>query len=134
MRSRRRPAGRHSRSAAPSRTSSSCSPAPAISSTPRKDWRSSRTAFCRGRSWGVALAGVDVHPCVSQGALPIGPEMAITAADGNVIHELASRPALERLKTAITELDPHERTLAAGGLLLGIVIDENRPDYERGDF
>jgi small ligand-binding sensory domain FIST len=83
---------------------------------------------------GVALAGVDVLPCVSQGALPIGPEMAITAADGNVIHELASRPALERLKTAITELDPHERALAASGLLLGIVIDENRPEYERGDF
>jgi small ligand-binding sensory domain FIST len=83
---------------------------------------------------GVALAGVDLHPCVSQGALPIGPEMAITSADGNVIHELASRPALERLKAAIAELDPHERALAAGGLLLGIVIDENRPEYERGDF
>jgi small ligand-binding sensory domain FIST len=83
---------------------------------------------------GVALAGVDMRPCVSQGALPIGPEMAITAADGNVIHELASRPALERLKTAIGELDDHERTLAANGLLIGIVIDENRPDYLRGDF
>jgi small ligand-binding sensory domain FIST len=83
---------------------------------------------------GVALAGVDVRPCVSQGAKPIGPEMAITSADGNVIHELASKPALERLKTAITELDPGERALAASGLLIGIVIDENRPEYERGDF
>jgi len=83
---------------------------------------------------GVALAGVDVRPCVSQGAKPIGPEMAITSADGNVIHELASKPALERLKTAITELDPVERALAASGLLIGIVIDENRPEYERGDF
>src|SRR3954453_2466804 len=27
---------------------------------------------------GVALAGVDVQPCVSQGARPIGPEMVIT--------------------------------------------------------
>jgi small ligand-binding sensory domain FIST len=83
---------------------------------------------------GVALSGVDVRPYVSQGARPIGPEMAITAAEANVIHELASRPALERLKTAITELDPHERALAAAGLLIGIVIDENRPEYERGDF
>jgi small ligand-binding sensory domain FIST len=83
---------------------------------------------------GVTLAGVDVRPCVSQGARPIGPEMAITAADANVIHELASRPALERLKAAITELDPGERALAASGLLIGIVIDENRPEYERGDF
>jgi small ligand-binding sensory domain FIST len=83
---------------------------------------------------GVTLAGVDVRPCVSQGARPIGPEMAITSADANVIHELASQPALERLKLAITELDAGERALAAAGLLIGIVIDENRPEYERGDF
>jgi small ligand-binding sensory domain FIST len=83
---------------------------------------------------GVTLGGVDMRPCVSQGARPIGPEMAITAAEENVIHELASRPALDRLKTAITELDEFERALAAQGLLMGIVIDENRPEYERGDF
>jgi small ligand-binding sensory domain FIST len=83
---------------------------------------------------GVTLAGVEVVPCVSQGARPIGPEMVITAAEGNVIHELASQPALERLKAAIAELDPGERALAAQGLLIGIVIDANRPEYERGDF
>ena len=83
---------------------------------------------------GVALAGVDVRPCVSQGAQPIGPEMVITACEENVIHELASRPALARLHDAIGELEPHERALAGRGLLLGIVIDENQPDYERGDF
>jgi small ligand-binding sensory domain FIST len=83
---------------------------------------------------GVALAGVPVHPCVSQGARPIGPEMVITEAEGNVIHALASRPALERLKEAIVELHPAEQALAARGLLLGIVIDENQPEYGRGDF
>ena len=83
---------------------------------------------------GVALSGVDVRSCVSQGARPLGPEMVITAADGNVVHELASKPALERLKEAIGALDPYERLLAARGLLLGIVIDENQPEYERGDF
>ena len=83
---------------------------------------------------GVALSGVDVRPCVSQGARPIGPEMVITAAEGNVVHELASRPALERLKQAIVDLDAHDRALATQGLLLGIVVDENKPEYERGDF
>jgi small ligand-binding sensory domain FIST len=83
---------------------------------------------------GVALRGVDVRPCVSQGARPIGPEMVITAGEGNVVEELASRPALERIKEAIGELDPDERALAAQGLLLGIVIDPNQPEYERGDF
>jgi small ligand-binding sensory domain FIST len=88
----------------------------------------------RAGAVGVVLRGVDVRPCVSQGARPIGPEMVITAGDGNVIEELASRPALERIKEAIGELDPVERALAAQGLLLGIVIDPNQPEYERGDF
>jgi small ligand-binding sensory domain FIST len=83
---------------------------------------------------GVALRGVAVRSCVSQGARPIGPEMVITAAEGNVIYELASRPALQRLTEAIEQLDVEERLLAARGLLLGVVIDENRPEYERGDF
>ena len=41
---------------------------------------------------GVRLDGVEVLPCVSQGATPIGPELTITAAEGNIIDELAGRP------------------------------------------
>lgn len=84
---------------------------------------------------GLVLRDVDVNCCVSQGASPIGPEMVVTAAEDNVIHELASRPALDRLMDAIAqELTPDEQALAAQGLLVGIVIDENRPEYDRGDF
>jgi small ligand-binding sensory domain FIST len=32
------------------------------------------------------------------------------------------------------ELSPSDQALATQGLLVGIVIDENRPDYDRGDF
>jgi small ligand-binding sensory domain FIST len=81
-----------------------------------------------------SLEGVRVLPCVSQGATPVGPEMTITAADGNVIEELASRPAVERLREAISALSPEDQELAGGGLMLGLVIDENQPEYERGDF
>ena len=83
---------------------------------------------------GCSLAGLPVLPCVSQGAAPVGPEMTITAAHGNVIEELASRPALERLAEAIAGLEEHERDLARAGVMLGVVIDENKPDYGRGDF
>ena len=83
---------------------------------------------------GLALSGVRVAACVSQGARPIGPEMAITAGEGNVIHELAGKPAVARLQEAITELSPADRELAARGLLLGLVVDPNKPEYERGDF
>lgn len=83
---------------------------------------------------GLALSGVRVAACVSQGARPIGPEMAITAGEGNVIYELAGKPAVARLQEAITALSLAERELAVRGLLLGLVVDPNKPDYERGDF
>jgi small ligand-binding sensory domain FIST len=82
----------------------------------------------------AVLSGVEVLPCVSQGAVPVGAEMAITAAEGNVIAELAGKPSMERLGEVIAALPERERELAAAGVLLGIVIDENRPSYERGDF
>ena len=73
-------------------------------------------------------------PCVSQGAAPFGREVTITSAEGNVIHELAGRPALETVERIIAELAPRERAIIAGGLLVGIVIDSGQPEYEQGDF
>ena len=87
-----------------------------------------------GGAVACSLAGIGVIPCVSQGAAPVGPEMTITAAHANVIEELASVPAIERLREALAALDPDEQRLAARGLLLGVVIDENQPEYGRGDF
>jgi small ligand-binding sensory domain FIST len=87
-----------------------------------------------GGAVGCSVSGASIRPCVSQGAAPVGPEMTITAATGNVIEELASQPALDRLREALAELDPREQELAGSGLMLGIVIDENQPEYRRGDF
>jgi len=89
---------------------------------------------CDHGAVGVALRGVEMLPCVSQGAAPLGREVTITAAEGNVIHELAGRPALETAQVIISELSPRERGLVAGGLLIGVVIDGGKPDYEQGDF
>ena len=81
-----------------------------------------------------SIDGISILPCVSQGAIPVGPEMTITSASGNVIEALASLPAVERLREAIGELSEREQQLASRGLLLGIVIDPNQPEYLRGDF
>jgi small ligand-binding sensory domain FIST len=83
---------------------------------------------------GVSLHGIELLPCVSQGAAPFGRELTITAAEGNVIHELAGRPALETVQQIVSELPLHERALVASGLLIGIVIDGGKPEYEQGDF
>jgi small ligand-binding sensory domain FIST len=83
---------------------------------------------------GVRFEGVEVLPCVSQGAAPVGPELTVTSSEGNLIRELAGRPALERLRDAIEELTERERGMVANGLLLGIVIDGGKPEYRQGDF
>ncbi len=83
---------------------------------------------------GVRLDGVEVLPCVSQGAAPLGPELTITAAEGNVIDELAGVPALEKLRETIESLPAADLELVQGGLLMGIVVDANKPDYVQGDF
>jgi small ligand-binding sensory domain FIST len=58
----------------------------------------------------------------------------ITRCEGNVVYELAGRRALERLRGEIAALSSEEQALAARGLLVGLVIDENRPEYDTGDF
>ena len=64
---------------------------------------------------GIALRNVTVAVAVSQGCAPVGREAVITDAESNLIKEL-------------------EQKLASQGILAGLVIDENKPDYERGDF
>ena len=93
-----------------------------------------RTGRVAAGAVGLALSGVRVAACVSQGARPVGPEMAITAGEDNVIRELAGKPAIARLQEAVGGLSDDERELAMRGLLLGLVVDPNKPDYERGDF
>ena len=83
---------------------------------------------------GARFSGIDVLPCVSQGAAPVGPEMTITAAEGQVVHELAGVPALSKIEEVVGALAPRERALVAEGLLVGIVIDGGKPDYGPGDF
>ncbi len=91
-------------------------------------------SVCDSGAVGVSLQGVEMLPCVSQGAAPLGREVTITAAEGNVIHELAGRPALQTIEQIISELPSRERGLVAGGLLIGVVIDGGKPEYEQGDF
>ena len=83
---------------------------------------------------GAVVSGPPVFTVVSQGCRPIGHEAVITRCEGNVVYELAGKPALERLRTEIAALSSEEQALAARGLLVGLVIDENRPEYDAGDF
>ncbi|HWB67700.1 MAG TPA: FIST N-terminal domain-containing protein [Mycobacteriales bacterium] len=84
---------------------------------------------------GVVLGGaVDVHPLVSQGCRPVGPTMTVTAAEGNLLLELAGAPALAKLEEIVTTLPPEEQSLVATGLQIGITRDEYVDEQGQGDF
>ncbi|WP_447978842.1 FIST signal transduction protein [Candidatus Nitrospira bockiana] len=84
---------------------------------------------------GAAIVGpVEVRTIVSQGCRPIGERYVVTKAERNVIHELGGVPALERLQSMFESLSNEERNLVQNALHVGIVMDEQRNRFERGDF
>jgi small ligand-binding sensory domain FIST len=79
-------------------------------------------------------ARVPTWTAVSQGCRPIGQPMTITRSVRNVIHELAGQPAFVRLQEVAAAMPDEERELLRNGLHLGIVVDEHKIDFARGDF
>ena len=76
----------------------------------------------------------EVETVVSQGCRPIGQPYVVTNGERNLIHELGGRPALERLQEIVEGLDASDRALVQRGLHLGIVVNEHKLDFGRGDF
>lgn len=75
-----------------------------------------------------------VGPVVSQGCRPVGEPMVVTGSDRNFLLELAGKPALDRLTELAADLSPDDRVLLHSGIHLGVVIDESRDEFGRGDF
>ena len=89
------------------------------------------------RAGAVALLcsdDVPVRPVVSQGCRPIGKPLTVTRADHNLVHELAGRPAMERLQELVQAATEADRELMRSGLHVGLVVDEHKLDFARGDF
>ncbi len=84
---------------------------------------------------GVVLdAESPVRVVVSLGCRPIGDPMTVTAADGTTVHELAGRPALERLRDVVAGLDADDQALAVRGLHVGIARDHRVDGGHAADF
>jgi small ligand-binding sensory domain FIST len=78
--------------------------------------------------------GLGVRAVVSQGCRPVGRPLVVTRASGTMIDEIAGRPALERLLAQAEDASDGDRSRMARGLHLGIVVDERKPTFDRGDF
>jgi len=77
---------------------------------------------------------VPLRPIVSQGCRPIGAPLTVTKSDRNLLYELAGVPALTRLQELVQSSTDDDRELMRSGLQLGIVVDEHKLDFGRGDF
>ena len=83
---------------------------------------------------GVQLTGpVSVRTVTSQGCRPIGERFVVTRAEQNLIYELAGASALKRLQDIFESMGSTQRD-AHRALHLGIVVDEHKSHFERGDF
>lgn len=83
---------------------------------------------------GALLPPGVVVPVVSQGCSPIGSPAIVTAAEDNLVLELAGVKALDRLEAELGELAADEQARAAQGLHLGLVLDESKATFGAGDF
>ena len=84
---------------------------------------------------GVLLdPGVEVRTVVSQGCRPIGQPFTVTKSEGNIVTEMGGRTAVDRLRETLLGLDEEDRALVAKGLHVGVVIDEHKSEFDRGDF
>jgi len=84
---------------------------------------------------GVGFSGaIELHGLVSQGCQPVGPAFVVTRAKGNIVFELGGRPAVERAREVVGELEDPAAALAGGGLLLGRAVTEYRERFGRDDF
>jgi small ligand-binding sensory domain FIST len=77
---------------------------------------------------------VPVRAVVSQGCRPIGMPLTVTSAERNLVRELAGQPAMTRLQEIVQAADDGERELMRQGLHIGVVVDEHKLDFARGDF
>lgn len=84
---------------------------------------------------GVLMArGPRVRAVVSQGCRPVGRPYVVTDAVGSLVRSLAGEPPLARLRDVAATAPDEERELLGRGLHLGVVVDEHRAEFGRGDF
>jgi small ligand-binding sensory domain FIST len=84
----------------------------------------------------AALATGRPHgpPTDVPGCRPIGQPMVVTAAEGDLLADLASEPALAVLRRTVDALEPDDRALASRALHLGVVLDERSARFGPADF
>lgn len=83
----------------------------------------------------ISIGGhVALESVISQGCTPIGETWTLTKVSQNLIQQIANRPAYEVLVDTFNGLTPDDQKKAQRNLFIGLVTDEYREDFHRGDF
>lgn len=88
-----------------------------------------------GGAIGVVLEGdIELRSVVSQGCRPVGRPWIVTDCRQNLIGRLGGQPALDVLMETWRSLRSEEQELMQRAPFLGLAIDPNKSEFERGDF
>jgi small ligand-binding sensory domain FIST len=79
---------------------------------------------------GVLTSGSGARAVVSQGCRPVGPEMVVTEAAGNVVRGLSLERARDKVQSVLVDLPPGDQALASRGLYLGLAAAEGKDEPE----
>lgn len=83
----------------------------------------------------VSIGGeVELQSVISQGCTPIGETWTITETDENVIRQIGNQPAAQVLIDTFEGLSEEDRRKTHQNLFVGLVINEYREEFHRGDF
>jgi small ligand-binding sensory domain FIST len=86
---------------------------------------------------GVAISvggQVTLATVLSQGCTPIGATWTLTSVEQNLIHQIGNRRAYDVLAETIHALPPAEQRKVHRDLFIGLVTNEYREEFQRGDF
>ena len=75
-----------------------------------------------------------IRQIVSQGCRPIGHTFIVTKAEKNVLFELGGLPAMQQFREMFQDLSAEDQELVRHGPHLGVVTNEYKEQFERGDF
>jgi small ligand-binding sensory domain FIST len=92
------------------------------------------TESASGALAGLTLSGRAPVVGVAQGCEPIGEPFVITRGAGNLVMEIAGRPALDVLRAAMATVPGGERRIRAAGIFAGLAMDPAKSPLGRGDF
>jgi hypothetical protein len=84
-----------------------------------------------GVAWALLSGGARIAWAVNHGCVPVGIEHKVTRCEGNVIHEIDGKPALEILKDYLTDDEIEDWAKATLTFSFGLEAPGHMQDYDK---